>query len=395
MPNTETRSKKIIGHIEGTGKGPTLIFFGGIHGNEPSGVEALKKVFSELENSSFQMRGSMYGIQGNSPALARDQRFLEQDLNRIWTKKEIERIKETSAERRSSEEHELIEILDLINSIFKNNDPPYYFIDFHTTSSKTLPFITINDAMINRKFSKLFPVPIILGIEEYLEGPLLSYINELGYVSLGFESGQHYTEEAVTNSIAFTWLAMEHSGFLKKEDQQRYQHHFKQLQSSANFNVDFYDVIERYAITAKDAFKMEPGFESFDIIEKDMLLATNHNKPVYAPQKGILFMPLYQTQGAEGFFIIRHIPKNILKVSAFLRRAKFDRLLTLLPGVYWADKTKERLMVNIKVARFFSKPFFHLLGYRNRIIDKNHLLMNNREKTAKNEMYEKTPWFKR
>jgi len=393
MPQTQTRSKKIIGHIEGIETGPTLVFFGGIHGNEPSGVEALKKVFSELEGSSFHMRGSMYGIQGNTPALVKDQRFLEQDLNRIWTRKGIGRIKETPTKNRSSEEHELLEILDLINGIFRNNSAPFYFIDFHTTSSKTLPFITINDAMINRKFSKLFPVPVILGIEEYLEGPLLSYINELGYVSLGFESGQHSTEEAETNSIAFTWLAMEYSGFLRKEDQQRFDHHFKQLQSSANFNVDFYEVIERYAINSGDTFRMEPGFKSFDVIEKDKLLATNHDKPVYAPQKGILFMPLYQKQGAEGFFIVRHIPKNILKMSAFLRRVKFDTLLTLLPGVYWADDTKQRLMVNMKVARFFSKPFFHLLGYRNRTVDKNHLLMNNREKTAKNEMYQNTPWF--
>jgi succinylglutamate desuccinylase len=393
MPETQTRTKRIIGHIEGTGKGPTLVFFGGIHGNEPSGVEALKNVFSELENSSLQMQGSMYGIQGNSPALVKDQRFLEQDLNRIWTRKQIQHIKKTPAEKRSGEELELMEILTLVNGIFENNSPPFYFIDFHTTSSKTLPFITINDAMINRKFSRLFPVPIILGIEEYLEGPLLSYINELGYVSLGFESGQHHTEEAVVNSIAFTWLALEHSGFLKKEDQQKYHHHFKQLQSSAKSNVNFYEVIERYAISSADAFKMKPGFESFDIIEKDTLLATNHNKPVYSPQKGILFMPLYQKQGAEGFFIVRQIPKSILKVSAFLRRVKFDKFLTLLPGVYWENETKQRLMVNIKVARFFNKPFFHLLGYRNRTVDKDHLLMSNRENTAKNEMYEKTPWF--
>lgn len=393
MPHTKTRSKKIIGHIKGKEPGPTLVFFGGIHGNEPSGVEALKNVFSEIENTSLQMQGSMYGILGNTPALVKDRRFLEQDLNRIWTKNGIHRIKETPAEKRSSEEHELLEILDIINDIFRNNTAPFYFIDYHTTSSKTLPFITINDAMINRKFAKLFPVPVILGIEEYLEGPLLSYINELGYVSVGFESGQHHTEEAVTNSIAFTWLVMKHSGFLCNGDQEKYNHHFKQLQSSANSNVDFYEVIERYAINSGDAFEMKPGFESFNFIEKDRLLATNHNKPVYAPQKGILFMPLYQKQGEEGFFIVRHIPKNILKVSAFLRRVKFDKFLTLLPGVYWENGSKERLMVNIKVARFFNKPFFHLLGYRNRTIDKEHLLMSNRENTAKNEMYQKTPWY--
>ncbi|NNG09037.1 MAG: aspartoacylase, partial [Arenibacter sp.] len=72
---------------------------------------------------------------------------------------------------------------------------------------------------------------------------------------------------------------------------------------------------------------------------------------------------------------------------------KFDKFLTLLPGVYWENDAKERLMVNSRVARFFNKPFFHLLGYRNRTIDKDHLLMSNRENTAKNEMYQETSWY--
>ena len=80
-----------------------------------------------------------------------------------------------------------------------------------------MPFITINDALINRKFSEQFPVPIVLGIEEYLNGPLLSYINQMGYVSLGFESGQHDDFSAITNSIAFVYLALVYSGVLKEE----------------------------------------------------------------------------------------------------------------------------------------------------------------------------------
>ena len=50
-------------------------------------------------------------------------------------------------------------------------------------------------------------------------------------------------------------------------------------------------------------------------------------------------------------------------------------------------------MVDLKVARFLSKPFFHLLGYRSRIVDETHILMSNRERAAKNEMYKNTPWF--
>jgi hypothetical protein len=46
----------------------------------------------------------------------------------------------------------------------------------------SLPFITINDALINLKFSNCSPISIVLEIEEYLEGPILNYLNSLGYV---------------------------------------------------------------------------------------------------------------------------------------------------------------------------------------------------------------------
>ena len=42
------KTERIIGHISGKETGPTLVFFGGIHGNEPSGVEALDHVFAQL-----------------------------------------------------------------------------------------------------------------------------------------------------------------------------------------------------------------------------------------------------------------------------------------------------------------------------------------------------------
>ncbi len=384
---------RIIGHFQGSEPGPILVFFGGIHGNEPSGVQALEHVFKTLNKKSVTVKGSVYGILGNIPAILQKRRFVQKDLNRLWLKEEIERIKQSKEEDRTHEEKELYELLILINNLFDTHHEPFYFIDFHTTSSKTLPFITINDAMINRKFARLFPVPIILGIEEYLEGPLLSYINEFGYVTLGFESGQHATEEARTNSIAFFWLTMVYSGVIPKEAVPAFDSYCKELKSSSANNMNFYEIKKRFAITPEDSFKMEPAFQSFQIIEKGTLLAHYNDEPVYAEKKSMLFMPLYQPLGAEGYFIIKQIPKWILNMSAALRKVKADYLLTILPGVSWRDSSKKQLLVNLKVARFYSKAIFHLLGFRSRKIDQTHLVINNREKVAKNELYKDSPWF--
>ena len=163
-PEIMVETKRIIGHIKGELPGPTLIFFGGIHGNEQSGVTALERVFKELGMAPFSFKGSAYGIRGNIPALLIGKRFIEKDLNRIWTHSRIENINKKTGEQLSVEDKELVAIYELISGILDNEKGPFYFIDFHTTSSKTLPFITINDALINRRFAKLFPVPIILGI---------------------------------------------------------------------------------------------------------------------------------------------------------------------------------------------------------------------------------------
>ena len=394
QPLIDVKTKRFIGHIRGKHPGPTLIFFAGIHGNERSGVTALENVFKELEEKPFDYKGSIYGIKGNLPALLKGKRYLEKDLNRIWTKSKINRIKSGKKSDLLVEEKELLEIHSLLQSILEHEKGPYYFIDYHTTSSKTLPFITINDALINRRFSRLFPVPIILGIEEYLEGPLLSYINEKGYVSLGFESGQHTEEMAIKNSIAFTWLAMVYSGFLKKADIKDFNKYYQQLQRSAANNSNFYEITYRHPIDDNNEFKMMEGFRSFEEVIQGTPLAMDKEEFVLAEKDAIVFMPLYQEQGEEGFFLIRKLSIRVLVLSTFLRRTKFGSLLHLLPGVSWANKEKESLLVNTKVAQFFTKPFFHLLGYRNRIFDKTHFIMNNRELTAKNEMYQNSWWHR-
>lgn len=104
-------------------------------------------------------------------------------------------------------------------------------------------------------------------------------------------------------------------------------------------------------------------------------------------------MPLYQKQGAEGFFMIRRIPKWVLSLSGVLRKVKADHLLAGLPGVSWKDKSKSQLIVDLRVARYYSKAFFHLLGYRNRTLDSEHILIKNREKVARNDLYKDSPWF--
>lgn len=389
-----SKTTRFIGQLEGKTNGPTVVFFGGIHGNEPAGVKALEQVFTCLYEAPLEIKGAIFGIRGNMPALLQKKRYIENDLNRLWSEAQIEQIEKKPRSILGPEEWELLDLKQTLVALLQNQAPPFYFIDFHTTSSKTLPFITINDALINRKFSQQFPVPIILGIEEYLEGPLLSRMNQLGYVSLGFESGRHDEKVAIANNVAFFWLTLVFAGILQKVNVPDFERAYRQLSESALNNSDFYEVVYRHVLHPHDAFTMLPGFKNFQNVSKGRLLAWQNEKKVQAQKKSILFMPLYQEQGGEGFFLIDKISKWALAWSIVLRKIKFDRLLVYLPGISWHSTEKKALLVNLSVARLFAKSFFHLLGYRSQDKDDTHVLMYNRELTAKNAMYRDELWYR-
>ncbi|WP_347923253.1 succinylglutamate desuccinylase/aspartoacylase family protein [Pontimicrobium sp. SW4] len=388
--NSSILVDRLIGKIKGKCNGPTIVFFGGIHGNEMAGVFALKEAFEKINPN--QVTGTIYGISGNLNALKNNQRYIDEDLNRVWLKENLSQLK--SKTKLNCEEAEQQELYNILKQILKEDEGPFYFIDLHTTSSKTLPFITINDALINRKFSSLFPVPIVLGVEEYLDGPLLSYINQLGYVSLGFESGQHDDLNSISNNVAFIFLSLVYAKALEKESVKNYDAYYSTLASESNQNKEIFEVVYLHRLNGED-FKMIPNFKSFQNVKKGEQLATAKNKTINSPYTAKIFMPLYQTKGNEGFFIIKKIHPFFLKISEIIRKMKLDTLITILPGITWMDKEKGVLRVNLKVAKYLAKQIFHLFGYRNKQKNTTYMLLFNRERTSKKEMYKHLKWYKK
>ncbi|MBL4663101.1 MAG: succinylglutamate desuccinylase/aspartoacylase family protein [Flavobacteriaceae bacterium] len=387
--DTSVQTSRYIGQFKGGLDGPTLIFIAGMHGNEPSGIFALRKVISELESKKWLYRGNLYAISGNLPALSKGVRYIKQDLNRLWTNENIKNIEGQENLNLSIESQELKDICHNIKSILNNEKGPFYFFDLHTTSSKTIPFITVNDSLLNRKYTSQYPVPIILGIEEYLEGALLSYINELGYIAFGFEGGQHDDPASVDNHISFINLSLVLSGSLKKHEIDFKKHYSHLFQNTGKFRA-FYEIFKRYEIRPFEDFKVDAGYNNFQLVQKGQRIAQSNGKSILTSQQSRIFMPLYQGKGNDGFFMIRKVPKLFLNISTFLRKIKFDKILPILPGVKWASSKKDELVVDLKIARFFTKKFLHLLGYRSRHVGKTHLRVKNREAASRDSEYRST-----
>lgn len=186
----------------------------------------------------------------------------------------------------------------------------------------------------------MFPIPTILGIEEYLEGALLSYINEFGHVALGFEAGQHDAIASIYNSEAFIWMSLVNAGCIDKNEVAKFDESYKLLSSFQRFNYEFYEIDFRYHLHEDDQFEMLGNFVNFEKIKKNQLLAKNNAESVHAPFNGHIFMPLYQTQGEDGYFIVTKISNLWLVLSKMLRRIHFHHVLRLLPGVRQSKNDK-------------------------------------------------------
>ena len=359
---------------------PTVIFVAGIHGNEPAGIYGLLQVIQDIKEGAIQLKGNLYAIAGNLNALKKNIRYEKSDLNRLWTQENIVNLNGISS---NPERKEQLELYQIIKSILSNNKGPFYFIDLHTTSAKSTPFITISDSLNNRKFASRFSVPIVLGIEEYLEGPLLTFINEFGHISLGFEAGQHEDQESINNCIAIIWKTLQLSGCI--DDSQIKSHKGittnKKEQKKA---CDFYEVNYRYFLKDSDDFVMLNNFKNFDAIKKGDVIALNNKQEIKALTNGQLFMPLYQKQGKDGFFIIHRISKVWLLMSKVLRKLRLHHVLRLLPGIKQDPANSYILIVNLKTAQFLATEIFHLFGYRKKISKKNKLYFIRRDREITN-----------
>ena len=372
--------QRLIGKIKGNSKGPTIIAIGGIHGNEKAGVQALLNVFDSLKNNKISINGNFYGIAGNLEALQQNKRFIEVDLNRIWTSNNFNN---TIKEKDLTHEYlQQIEIYNLIKSILKEEKGPFYFLDLHTTSANTAPFITISDSLNNRKFSTNFNIPIILGIEEYLDEPLLSYVNKFGHVALGFEGGQHTDIGSVAATESFLYLALEATNCIKKSQLKNFKRHQYRLQAFKK-GKDFFEIKYRHEIINKANFIMLPGFKNFDTVYTNQLLAYHNGKSVKSHLTGEIFLPLYQAKGTDGFFLIQEISNTWIILSKFLRKLNLHAFLRLLPGIKKHKFQSNTLIVNPKIASFFTTDFFHLFGYRKKILEQNKWLFTKRDKKVR------------
>ena len=309
--NTTIYIDRILGQYTQQTEGPQLLIFTGVHGNEPSGIFAFQKVMHTLKNNDISFKGNMTGIAGNLPALGASVRYEDEDMNRTFLAERVEKIKKGEVEL-NAEEQQLKELTETVDELTKNADE-VFFVDCHSTSSQSEPYISLNVGYPDSyHFVKGIPVNTVVGIEREIKGCLAEYFNKKGSHGFTFEAGQHEAITTIYNQEAVIWLALVNAGCLEEYALPQIAQARETLTNNVTESHRFFNVISSYTILEGETFRMEPGFVNLQHIDKGQLLAHSNGFPVYAPDKGRILMPLYQKQGNNGYFFVQEIDERHL-----------------------------------------------------------------------------------
>ncbi len=354
-----------LGCVRGAAPGPTLVIVAGIHGHEPAGIHAARRVLAEIARDGIEIAGEITVLAGNVRSLARGKRFQRRDLNRQWSGERVALLPPPTPavlgeDPESIEQRELHEAIDAAIATARGE---VVVLDLHTTSAAGIPFALAQDTMRHRRFASELPIPALLGLEENIDGSLSEYMTTRGHISLVVEGGQHDSAGSIDNLAAAIWLAIAAAGLAPRERLPAWTAAHEHLDRVRGGLPRLIEVLYRHGIAPADEFRMEPGFANIQRVVVGTLLARDRQGDVRAPSSGLVLLPLYQSLGDDGFFFGREVPAWRQRLARAARRIRLDRALPLLPGVR-REGHDDRLEVSTRAARFYPREIFQIFGYR-------------------------------
>lgn len=367
MPDPSSKlllDRREIGRLVGAAPGPTLVAVAGVHGNEPAGIEAARRVFARLERGGVAVRGELVVFAGNVGSLRRGVRYESKDLNRQWSEGRVAALRSTGAAALDAEDREQLELLGAIEAAMERARGAVHLVDLHTSSAAGVPFVLFGDTLAQRRFVGAFPIPVIIGLEEQIDGALSEYWTRRGCVTFTVEGGQHDDPASVDSLESVLWLALHQAGLLDGDAPSEVHEGRRRLDARRGDLPRVLEVVSRRAITAEDSFQMEPGFRNIARAKGGQLLARDRRGEIVAPHDGVVILPLYQGLGSDGFFWGREVSEARLRASRVLRSLGAHHLLALLPGVERDPARATRFVVDRQATRLVPLEVFHLFGYR-------------------------------
>jgi len=301
---------RVLGTVStGARGGPLLVVTVGIHGNEPAGLHAMRRVLRELDRRDVSASGRLVVFVGNRAGLARNVRFVDEDMNRLWSRGHVEELRHGDPRQDSVERAEQRELLDRLEAELDSAEGGVVHLDLHSTSGLGPPFAVVAGPSSSRDAAARLGVPTLLGLQPLIAGTLIEYLGSLGHPAVILEGGQNDAPSTVDHHESAVWITLAGAGVVAESDVPGgVASHRDRLAAAASGLPSAIEIGFVHRLQPDEEFTMLPGFQNFQPVTQGELLA--HAGPglateVRAPWTGLLIMPRYQGQGLDGYFLGR------------------------------------------------------------------------------------------
>ena len=254
--------------------GPTITIMGGVHGDEPNGVTAIRETSSTLNLK----RGKVNFIIANLQALAKNVRMTEMNMNRAFKADSLL----TDEQRSSYERRRALELMPFL-------DECDVLLDLHSSTTPGSPPFVICEAN-SRDIATRLPYSIISsGWDMIHPGGTDYYMNKRGAMGICVECG--YLLDAKGADIAnesinvvLRTMGLIDGGIPPVTPNQKFVH----ADSVYHTKVDF---------------KLARKFDDFETISAGTLIGTDGGIEVRATNDGVIIFARDTAGKGEGFVI--------------------------------------------------------------------------------------------
>jgi succinylglutamate desuccinylase len=276
--------------IESNVAGPRVVIFGGIHGDEVSGVHAIEKLFFDFYGGKRRLlRGSLTLARGNESALGAERRYIKHNLNRMFKDDYGPEIDKSSYEyARAQELKPLLEHCD-------------YFLDMHSAPTAQEPFLVVEAAAADF-YAQLGISHLMTGWSKFSSGSTggdaENYANSHGAKAATLESGCHFEKASidVANKAALSFLSILEM--------------IEPGERPSQAPVEKYDV---YKVVTKDSadFRYAGDVKNFQLFQKGEAFAFQNGRPIAVAEDTHLLIPMTPADtkvGEEVCYLGRKLP---------------------------------------------------------------------------------------
>ena len=280
-----------IWQVAGDMEGPHIVVLGGVHGDEKTGIEVIKKMHDLFSNEDMKVdKGKLTLILGNEEAIAVGKRgtTAEYNLNRMFSDEHLAGPALDFYESRRA--HELAPIL-------KSAD---ISLDIHSTSVPTVPFLPCAYTPRHEKVYRRFDARIVLTDPDFVLGGQRSttdeYVDYCGGIGICFETGWANDTSRLQAVMKGLLNILADQGLVTLANPIE--------PSDPSYRV--YRITRKISLTEK-GFRYATGFpNSFQEVRKGELMGHHGDKPEIAEEDGVIAFPRASDQwklGHDIFFL--------------------------------------------------------------------------------------------